>query len=145
TANRLNLNNGGSGYGVSQPVTILIQDVNPLITEAEKREKEKTAGTLSPVATLTADTTVLPTTTIYQIPVNPRQSVPVTSQGTAVVTISSEITQVQQSVIPQSTVILTVSSSPLPTHSSPSPYATSSIPFPGVLAVIALMYAVIRR
>lgn len=40
TANRLNSNNPQSGAGVSEEITVLIQDVNPLITAAKQRESE---------------------------------------------------------------------------------------------------------
>ncbi|MFH0968620.1 MAG: DUF3821 domain-containing protein [Methanobacteriota archaeon] len=147
TANRMNLNNGGTGSAVSQTTSILIQDVNPLITEAEKREKENGSEALGPTAIRSAIATPLPSTTLQQIPVKLTPSVPLSSPGISVdpISPSGSTPPVEQPIPTLSPVIPDVSSSLPPSDPTSFPTKTSSTPFSGIVAVIALMYVVMRR
>lgn len=142
TANRINSNNGDPGAAVSRTITTLIQDVNPLITDVEKREKENSKA-LSPLTTMTDDKTTPSSLIIQQTPVRSAQPVSVVGQSTGVDQVSPSVTPpVRRPTVSLSPGIPEVSSSPL---AAPSPHETPSTPFYGIIAVIALMCAIIKR
>jgi hypothetical protein len=144
TANRINLNNAEPGAGVSPVITVQIQDVNPLIKEADKRVKEKRSDMVTRLPTLNADASSPTPSAPPQISVRPAPTVPIDGQGIITDTISPQVREpVQQQSLTSSPAITQVSSRP-PTFPPPSPSVTPSTPFPWIIAVIALMYAVIR-
>lgn len=140
TANRLNSNNPQSGAGVSEEITILIQDVNPLITAAKQQEDEQpieTALTATPdenqqpvpptQGTGSEQTTPKKTTYVDQKP-NAGAVVKEENQGSSLV--SSEPTPA----LPEQT-IDSVQTEPAPTQTTPLPV---------ILVILALICSIVR-
>jgi hypothetical protein len=135
TANRMNSNNPDPGAAVSQTITVLIQDVNPLIKEAEKREKEEVSDNVTPAATLPVVPTASPASTPGKMTVEPSPSV---SPGTGPEQQSSPVLSPVITEIPSPSVLP-------PAPVSPSPVKTPSVPLPGIIAILALIYIGIKR
>ena len=144
TANRMNSNNPGPGAAVSQTITVLIQDINPLISEAEKREKEEQSGQLTPAQTLTGAPTALPVSTPEQILVQPSASASVSQQTVSVTSAPSGSGSVKEPVQTMLPVITPISSSPSPSPRTSSPTDTPSTPLTGIITICALMCAAYR-
>ncbi len=135
TANRLNDNNPGPGAGVSEPIDILLQDVNPLITEKNQKEENITAKQKSteqevPRPTLTK---VIPLPTITANASPQQIQTPLANNTPAPIQTVASI----QTERPTST------SMSVPTE--PSPSSTQATPLPAILAVIAILYTTIRQ
>lgn len=148
TANRLNTNNPQSGAGVSEEITVLIQDVNPLITKAKQQESEQTD---KPTLTTTPDETTEPVTRIpgtdseQVIPQNTTH-VGQEPNASAVVRVenqsSAPISPGPSVPVPEPTPALPEQTiNPVQTEPAP-PQAT---PLPVILVILALICSIVRQ
>lgn len=147
TANRINTNNPRSGAGVSEEITVLIQDVNPLITKAKQQESEQTVET-----TLTAT----PDETMQQVTRTPeKDSEQVIPQNTTHVgqePNESVVVKVENQssapVLPEPSVPVSEPTTALPEQSldpvQTLPAPTPATPLPVILVILALICSIVR-
>lgn len=141
TANRLNSNNPGPGAGASEPITVLIQNVNPLISGEKQNEPERTNGQNSIVRNVsqpqeaTDKVTSLPTE--QQTTLQPVQNTTLNSSQVLNQTPATPIT---------TTPTLTPTTTLMPTNIpvEPSPVPTRAVPLPAALAVLGILCVVFR-
>jgi len=142
TANSINNNNPAA---VSSTVTVLIQDVNPLISGLIDQSGVATESVDPPLEKMAEETP--PSSTVT--PVAPKEDVLAATSTSDVVDIQPAQTPFveQTSSLPSSQV-----SSPSPSLTEipssppyPEPNQTRTTPFPGIFTIIALLYLIIRK
>lgn len=145
TANRLNSNNPDPGAGISETITVLIQDVNPLISGSDTQKKRETPPTGISPAGQTRNATPQPVSTTPQTktPAPVESAQPVQKPGTPVkvdqtISPARPATSATQP-LPSSTPTPVSSQVPVaPTTQEPSP--TRPAPLPAILGVLAILY-----